>query len=117
MSMMSFAERGDKLLAAWESQGEVRVGEIEGEKLGKIITPERGEAGRKYPSVSIDESGAILLAWAEGTAFRRGGTLAYQVFKANGEPKGSVQRIERGIPVFGLPATVPVPGGGFLLVH
>lgn len=117
MSMMSFAERGDKLLAAWESEGEVRVGQIEGGKLGQVITPERGEAGRKYPSVSIDESGAVLLAWAEGTAFRRGGTLAYQLFNASGKPVGLVRRIDRGIPVFGLPATAPLPGGGFLLVH
>lgn len=117
MSMMSFAERGDKLLAAWESQGEVRMGEIEGEKLGKVVTPASGEAGRKYPSVSIDESGAILLAWAEGTAFRRGGALAYQLFNAGGEPMGPVERIDGGIPVFGLPATAPLPGGGFLLLH
>lgn len=114
---MGFAERGNRLLAAWETEGEVRMGELGAVGVSRVVTPAGGPAGRKYPVVALDEAGERLLVWAEGAGFRRGGALAYQLFSAGGAPRGQVIRLDQGVPSNSLPAVAPAAGGGFLIMH
>jgi hypothetical protein len=59
----------------------------------------------------------MLLAWTEGTGWRKGGALAWQVFDRSGKPVGEVGRKAGAVPVWGLPAAVTSLGGDFMLFH
>ena len=63
-----------------------------------------------------NDRGETLLAWTDGTAWQRGGSLAWQVFDKGGRPteaKGSVP----GVPVWGLVAAFTRPDGKFGMVY
>jgi len=60
--------------------------------------------------------GEMVLFWTEGTGWQKGGALAWQVFDAAGKPTDEKGRVERGIPVWGLP-TVAATGVGFTIIH
>ena len=71
-------------------------------------------------------SGETLVAWAVGTGWQRGGTLAWSLRGAKGneleqgraapatERKGSP---EFQVPVWSFPAAVHLPGTGFIILH
>jgi len=118
MSSESLAVGGNQIAAAWETAGRVyfaRIDPVSG-KASEPIAPSGGP-GRKHPSVAINATGELLLAWTEGTGWQRGGNLAWQIFDREGKPIGKPGRVEGGIPVWGLPSAVALPDGSFLLVH
>lgn len=57
------------------------------------ITEEHADPGpsqdRKHPVVLANQHGETLLAWTEGTAWQRGGTVAWQLFDSAGHAVGS----------------------------
>jgi len=118
MSTASIAPAGARVLGAWESQGQVYFGTLgsrSGETPQSIVAP--GESGkRRHPAVAGNERGETLLAWTEGTGWQRGGRLAWQLFDAAGRAIGPMAETP-GVPVWGLPAVAPQPGGGFVLVY
>lgn len=107
-----------KVLAAWETAGQVFYDQVDPANF--TISPPvaaPGAAGdRKHPAVAGDASGRILLAWTEGTAWQKGGSLAWQLFDANGRPIGQMGRAD-GVPVWGLVADFANPGGSFTVVY
>jgi hypothetical protein len=58
----------------------------------------------------------MLLAWTEGTGWKKGGALAWQVYDNVGNAAKDHGRREGAIPVWSLPAAVAV-GDEFVLVH
>ncbi len=118
MSTAALAEAPGAVVAAWETRGQVYFSRIDPESLApsKPIAPP-GEAPRKHPAVAVNDRGEILLAWAEGTGWQRGGSLAWQVFDRDGRPTAEPGRVEGGIPTWGSPAAVARPDGSFLIVH
>ena len=118
MSMENLSESPAGILAAWETMGNVYYGIINsstGRMSAPIAAP--GEAkGRKYPSVAGNSRGETLLAWAEGTKWGKGGSVAWQVFDKNGEPEGAAGRAD-GVPPWSLVAAFARPDGGFTLVY
>jgi hypothetical protein len=118
MSSESLAESKGEVVAAWETKGHVyfaRVDPVTG-KTSTPIAPPVG-SGQKHPAVAINAKGEVLLAWAEGTGWQRGGDLAWQVFDKNGKPIGAPGHVEKGVPVWSLPAVVAQPDGSFVIVH
>ena len=97
-------------LAAWETREQVHA-----MSLGKLITPP-GEAKRKHPVVARNRKGETLVAWVEDTGWKRGGSLAWQVFSKDGTPTGETGRAE-GVPVWSLAAALVRPDGSFSLVY
>jgi hypothetical protein len=119
MSSEAFAEGPGGVRAAWETEGQVYFATVspKGQAADRPRpAPGPGKA-RKHPALAVNGRGEMLLAWAEGTGWQRGGALAWQVFDAAGRPTGERGRIEGGIPVWGLPAAVAGPDGRFLLIH
>jgi len=118
MSMENLSESPAGILAAWETMGNVYYGLVNpstGRMSAPIAAP--GEAkGRKYPSVAGNSRGETLLAWAEGTKWGKGGSVAWQVFDKNGEPEGAAGRAD-GVPPWSLVAAFARPDGGFTLVY
>jgi hypothetical protein len=118
MSTAAFGRGGDRVLAAWETKGQIYYAGIKTD-AGAVSTPisPPGEGGKpKHAAIAGNGRGETLLAWAEGTAWNRGGSLAWQVFDRMGRPtveKGEVP----GIPVWSLPAVVAYPDGRFAIIY
>ena len=117
MTSMSFAVTGRRLLAAWETEGQVFMSQIDRatSRATSIAEPIAATAPGKHPRLAVDKD-RVLLAWAEGTGWARGGFVAWQVFDQRGEPTGKVDRLP-GVPVWSFPATVSRTGGGFIVFY
>jgi hypothetical protein len=72
--------------------------------------------GRKHPSVAIDPRGRFVVAWAEGTGWNRGGSVAWQAFDAEGQSIERTAGRADGLAVWGLPAVVTV-GDRFIVIY
>jgi hypothetical protein len=119
MSSESLTDAGPSVLAAWETNGQVFFARVD-RQTGTAGTPfsPPGRAGsRKHPAVAASETGETILVWTEGTGWQKGGSLAWQVFDPNGQPKREAGSLDAAIPVWGLPTVVARPGGGFVIVH
>lgn len=114
MSSASISEAPGTVLAAWETAGQVYFQKV-GTKANTNVAPP-GTGKRKQPSVIGNAAGQTLLAWTEGTAWQKGGEVAWQVFDASGSPTAEKGRAP-GVPVWGLVATVARPDGSFVIFY
>ena len=121
MSSASFANGVNGvsgLLAAWETEGQVYFAALNPKKPQPVSPiPATGEAGkRKHPVIASNSRGEVLLVWTEGTGWKKGGSLAWQFYDAQGQPIG--ERGEAaGVPVWSLAAVVAEKDGGFTIIH
>ncbi len=120
MSSEFLIEGPGGVLAAWDTGGQVYYGRADGQvNFGKAkfqSAPGRAEA-RKHPVLAVNARGETLFVWTEGTAWQRGGALVWQVYDKDSKLAGDKGRVDRGIPVWGLPAAVAHPDGSFTIVH
>ena len=116
MSSTVMAETKDGVLAAWETAGHVYFARVPSSTgVEPIAAPGDGK-GRKHPAIAVNRAGDVLLVWTEGMGWKRGGNLAWQVFDANGRPKGQSGAAD-GVPVWSLPTAIVLPDGGFEIVY
>lgn len=117
MSSESIAEGAGVVEAAWETEKQIYFAKIDARATAApaaIAAP--GQASRKHPALAVNQRGETLLAWAEGTGWQKGGTLAWQVFDASGKPvgeKGSAQ----GFPTWSLPTAFTKSDGTFAIIY
>jgi hypothetical protein len=117
MSSASLTEGGGTVLAAWENQDQVHFSAISYDPLraGTVIHP-AGRGKRKHPALARNARGETLLAWAEGTGWAKGGTLAWQLFEASGQAVGAITR-QDGVPVWGLLSVAALLEGDFVIFY
>lgn len=118
MSSETFASGPKGVVAAWENAGQIKLLAL-GDKPSKAarpFSPPGAAAGRKHPSVAINNKGELLVVWTEGTGWERGGTLAWQVYSSANKPTKDKGRAE-GVPVWGLPTAAATPEGGFVIIY
>lgn len=118
MSTFSLAETSDSILTAWETDGEVQLARIVGAVAQQTLSPSMtfGEPKkRRHPSLAVNGRGQILLAWSEGTAWQKGGSLAWQLYEKDGRPIANGR--SEGVPVWGLSAAIARPDGQFTVVY
>jgi hypothetical protein len=116
MSTASVAEQGGRTLAAWETAGQVSLGAVSADGINPVAAPGKGN-NRKHPSVAINKNGQSLLAWTEGTAWKRGGSIHWQVFDAALKPEAGDAGSQRGLVAWSLPTAVATPDGSFVVVY
>jgi hypothetical protein len=128
MSTFALADAGSGVAAAWDTDGQIfferniAVPSASGRLTAGPAPPEGplpgpgGTGVRKHPVLAVNRRGETLLAWLEGTAWQRGGALAWQLYDAAGRPDGSPGAAP-GVPVWGLAAAAPLADGRFLLVY
>jgi hypothetical protein len=117
MSSASIASNASTAFAAWETAGQVYFGEIDSQS-GRIPTAisAPGDGGtRKHPRLAADARGNVLLVWTEGTAWARGGSVAWQVFDPSGRPttKGAVP----GLAAWSFATPVARPDGRLIVLY
>ena len=118
MSSMSFAASGSRMFGAWETAGQVYFGAIDA-GAARIPRPiaAPGEGGaRKHPRLAASAKGGVLLVWTEGTAWARGGSLAWQLFDGDGKAIGA-QGPAPGIGVWSFAAAIARPDGRFVVFY
>jgi hypothetical protein len=117
MTSMSLTATGASL-RAWETNGQVYFSSTAAGDSPKAppLTSSTESIRRKHPRLAVQQNGDVLLAWTEGTSWGRGGSLAWQVFAADGRPT-SVRGTRAGVPVWSFPAVVARPDGGFTILY
>ena len=93
-----------------ENNGEVRL--IRDDARGQSV---RRPGEGKYPALAINAAGQVLVAWAVGTGWNKGGTIAWEVRKVDGQV--GEQGDAKGLPVWSYPAAVALPDGNFVIVY
>jgi hypothetical protein len=119
MSSEALVEGPNGMYGAWETQGQVKFARVEPGTLKHappVAAPGAGK-DRKHPALAVNAAGETLLAWTEGTAWERGGAVAWQLYDKNGSPLPEKGRIDGGVPAWGLVAVAARPDGGFTLIH
>jgi hypothetical protein len=118
MSTASLNPNGHLMLAAWETVGQVFFEETgeQGVAFSTAIHPLGEPNNRKHPAVSADSQGWVLLAWTEGTGWKKGGSLAWQLYNPSGYPVGAVGHAP-GVPVWDLPSIFADREGNFTIVY
>jgi hypothetical protein len=58
----------------------------------------------------------VLLVWADGTAWNRGGSIAWQAFSRDGKPT-ETQGIRPGVPVWSFGAVFARSDGSFVVFY
>ncbi len=115
MSSAFLSQAGGTVLAAAETHGRVFFIRVD-PQTGKVSEPVSPETKGQHPVVVGNARGEVLLAWAEGTAWAKGGEVAWQTYSANGEPLGPIARVE-GVATWGLVSVFADASGEFTLVY
>lgn len=101
-------------LYAWEHDGQVAFSEDT-----RVVAPappntEDPKARRKHPRLALAADGNVLLTWATGAGWNKGGGVAWQMF-ADGVPTTPIESGE-GLPVWSFP-TVAALSGRFVVLY
>lgn len=117
MSSATIAEAGRGVLAAWETGDNVYFTTIDPAtmQVGLPVSPAPG-AKRKHPVVIGNAAGETLLVWTEGTAWAKGGSVAWQRFDRSGSPVGPKGRA-LAMPAWSLPTAFVAPQGDFVVIY
>jgi hypothetical protein len=117
MTTFAMANAGDRIAAAWETAQQIYVTTLDPAR-GSFAAPVaiEGTAMRKHPSLAVDRTGTRLVAWTEGTAWARGGTVAWQLYDPSGRPLDG--RAGAGVvPVWSLVSAAARQDGSFVILH
>jgi hypothetical protein len=114
MSSMSFAELRGTVEGAWETGGQIYFENV-GDLNAKPISAPGPNKGHKHPRIAIAPNGDTLLAWAEGTGWGKGGSVAWQAYDSRGTPLSEHGALA-GLPAWSFAAVVSTRNG-FVIVY
>jgi hypothetical protein len=117
MSTYALADAGKQVAAAWETAQQIYSATLDpstGSVSGLAGVP--GAGSRKHPTIAVNAAGDRLLAWTEGTAWKRGGTFAWRITDRGGRELASAP--DAGpVPPWGLISAVAMPDGSFVILR
>jgi hypothetical protein len=118
MSTAAFFASDDRMLAAWETQNQIRFARVDAAHPSEplIRSVPRNPGNRKHPAIAANERGEFIIAWAEGTGWNKGGSVAWQVFQKDGTPKAGAAGRANGLPAWDMPAVFVERDGTFRLI-
>lgn len=116
MSAVGLVAANGRVYLAWQTDKQVYWAAVNSRDgaLGQPNQPPGDAAGRKHPALAVNERGEILMTWTEGTGWKKGGSLAWQLFDAAGNPTEANGR-SPGLPPWDFAAIVPQKSS-FLIV-
>lgn len=117
MSQFALAQDGTRMFAAWETEQQIYFATLDPERLtASAPVAAAGTGVRRLPSVAVNRAGDRLIAWTEGTAWARGGTVAWELLDVRGGIIGAASNAGV-VPVWGLISATALPDGSFLVLH
>ncbi len=117
MSTASLSALNGLVVAAWETDGQIHFDGLKASQaLPETFTPPGPADDRKHPAIAMDANGWVLLAWTEGTGWKKGGTLVWQMYDPSGKPAGAEGHAE-GVPAWDLPSVVADRQGNFTIAY
>ncbi len=118
MSTASLQSRAGRVFAAWETAGQIHFDRIDSatQKVLETIIPPGASADRKHPAIAMDGRGWVLLSWTEGMGWKKGGSLAWQMYDPSGNAAGAEGHAE-GVPVWDMPSVIADREGDFTIVY
>lgn len=112
----TFAAGPDAVRVAWETDGDVYFAPVD--SLDRLTSPDGAPRfRRKNPAIATNGQGDTILAWGDAPGYRAGGTLAWQVFDADGNLRGAPGGGTKTIASGSGPAVVETPDNGFVIVY
>ena len=120
MSTAAFAPAAaGTVLASWETQGVVTWGSFDptAGALPVARAVAKGQSGQKFPALAANGSGEVLVAWATGTGWNKGGGVAWQVSDSAGNTLAGRTGKAGGLPAWDGPAAFATPDGNFVIVY
>ena len=115
MSSVAFYPAKSETLAAWETKGQIHFGRIDANPTRFHSAPGDGDK-RKHPTIATAADGHTIVAWTEGMGWKKGGSLAWQVYDSNFQAVGETGHAD-GVPVWSLIAAFPRSDGGFTILY
>ncbi|HEX4797217.1 MAG TPA: sialidase family protein [Humisphaera sp.] len=117
MSTEAFAANGRGAVAAWETHGQIFWARVDADPA-KSVEPIQVPRGpeQKHPALAVNSSGQTLVVWTEGTAWNKGGAIAWQIYDQQGKPLGGIGHAQN-LPVWGAPAAFARPNGEFVVIY
>ena len=112
MSSESLVATAKGMLAAWETEKQVYFGRVLEHGVDDIHAAPGTPKNRKYPVLAVNTKGDTLFAWTEGTAWKKGGPIEWQLL-----PSGTTGKAEGDMPPFSLTAAFAKPNGDFVIVY
>jgi hypothetical protein len=116
MSTAAFATTSGTAVAAWETNGQVEWETTSPDATAHDPGP-KVAAGRKHPALAINRDKQVLLAWAEGTGWNKGGSLHWQAYTTGGIPVPGPSGNAGGLGVWGSPAAFTTRTGDFVILY
>jgi hypothetical protein len=118
MSSAALTDGATGLLAAWETNGQVYFASLDPQNPRRISPiPATGDTGkRKHPVIAANSRGETMLVWTEGAGWKKGGSLAWQLYDSQGKPSGE-RGAEQGIPAWSFAAVVAENDGSFTIIY
>lgn len=117
MTTFALAHRGGSIVAAWETQQQIYSAVVTpGSLRATPASAMSGTAPRKHPAIAVNADGDTLYAWAEGTAWARGGTVAWELRDRAGARLSSASAAG-DVPVWSLVSAAARPDKSFVLFH
>ena len=71
---------------------------------------------KKHPVAAANDKGETLFVWTEGTAWAKGGAVAWQLYDQDGKATAEKGRTE-GVPVWSLATAFAKPDSNFVIVY
>jgi hypothetical protein len=115
VSSASISETSGQILTAAETHGRVFFVRFD-PKTGHVSSPVSPAIQAKHPVAIGNARGEVLLAWAEGTGWNNRGSVAWQIYDAEGKPLPAKGRAD-GLPVWSLPTAFVEPDGNFAIIY
>jgi hypothetical protein len=84
-------------------------------RVSQPVSPAPGVT-RKHPVAVANARGEVLIVWTEGTAWAKGGSIAWQLFDKSGKPQGEKGKAP-GLPAWSLTTAYAKPNGDFAVIY
>jgi hypothetical protein len=115
MSSAFISETSEEILAAAETHGRVFFIRLD-PRSGKVSSPVSPDTQAKHPVAIGNPRGEVLLAWAEGTGWNKGGSIAWQIYDHQGQPISPTGHAA-GLATWSLPTAFAQPDGDFAIIY
>lgn len=107
---------GRGLLISTETNEQVEWNSLVADSLTLAAATYVSPAKSKHPSIATNAKGTVLVAWAEGAGWGKGGQLKWKLFGTDGTELSSI-REDFDLPTWSFPISISAGGNDFIVLY